>query len=164
MRKITVVLIAISMMLVTTTALASKPTQHIYMTMKTPVPTGPYPWVDDGAWGIVNVNDNNGHFVFNGHELCYGDGYTLVYYYEVWPEGIYLGEGIVNCEGNIHIDGYLPDCLPVYDYGTPTSGEYDGLGGKIWLIPTGYITGNIDGVVSFSWHPLEFLFETSLLR
>jgi len=141
---------------------AVMPTQHIYMTMKTPVPTGPYPWVD-GAWGRLNVNNNHQNFVFNGHELCPGDEYTLMYYYEVWPEGIYLGEGTINCEGDIHIDGYLPDCLPTYDYGTPTSDEYDGIGGKVWLIPSEYVTDGSNGLVTFSWHPTEILFETSLL-
>jgi hypothetical protein len=54
-----------------------------------------------------NLSGSTFDFVFNGHGLVPGTDYTLVYYKDPWPGVPFgcLGTGIVDGEGNIHIEG-----------------------------------------------------------
>ena len=137
---------------------------HLYLYEKAPVELGAWPIVEGGAWGKINyklLGDTFKQFVFNGHELPAGVEYKLIAYKEPWPGVglIILGSGSSDEYGDVHIKG-TSGALPVSQYPTPTSDEYDGCGSKIWLVLADDVTA--EGMVG--WRPDAYLFESDLIR
>ncbi len=129
---------------------------HLYLYEKDPVT-----WEiveEDGAWGKMkyNISGPEFDFVFNGHGLEPDKMYTLIYYPDPWPgEGlIYLGEGTVNEEGNIHI----AESVDTGDF--PIEGD-ENEGAKIWLV----LSDDVDcgTKIMTGWNPTEYLFEGELI-
>ena len=135
---------------------------HLYLYEKTPATEGAWPIVEGGAWGKMTYKllGNTFDFVFNGHELPIGQAYKLIGYKEPWPgEGlIILGSGSSNEYGDVHIKG-TSGALPVSQYPTPTSDEYNNCGSKIWLVLADDVTAG--GMVG--WRPEAYLFEDNLI-
>jgi hypothetical protein len=153
-----IILVAICLMLMTTTIVSAakpKPVQQIDLVQKN---TTTWEIIEGGAWGKLIINENNNLFVFNAHLLNPGDEWVLVNWPESWPNAPFIGSGVVNDEGNLHIMGDMPSLTFV----TYTYGEYAGqTGAKIWLIHAhdyNFATQQIYG-----WSPVGWLFETSLL-
>ena len=143
--------------------------EHLYLYEKNPVEEHAWPIVEDGAWGkMTALRFYKMFFVFNGHQLVEGTGYTLISYKEPDPAGswpatgcVILGTGTADTDGNVHIMGLMPD-LVINDYtdGTPTSDEYKGqIGAKIWLV----LTSDMEGPDISGWNPAAYLFEGKLL-
>lgn len=129
---------------------------QLYLVEK--VPSGEWPTVEDGAWGKLSYNMASGRFVFNGHGLAAGEGYTLINFARVgteWPASVnVLGDGMANAGGNVHIAGnYAYDQLDP-DTTPGSSGAY-----KIWLVLTSDLADN----TLLGWNPTEYLFEAELL-
>jgi len=132
---------------------------HLYLYEK----SGDPDWiiVGDGAWGKMkyNLSGEEFKFVFNGHGLEVGYGYTLIYYPDPWPGNglICLGSGIVNEEGNIHI----AESLDTGDL--PAVGDTTPLGGaKIWLVLSADV--DCDNQLMIGWNPTEYLFEGEVIN
>ena len=55
----------------------------------------------------MNINTNNGKFVFNAHKLEPETSYVLVCYQDEWPgtDSLLLGSATSEEQGNIHIKG-----------------------------------------------------------
>lgn len=130
---------------------------HLYLHEK-----DPETWeiVEPGAWGKMkyNMSGDEFDFVFNGHDLKgeIGTEYTLIYYPDPWPGTglIYLGNGTVNEEGNIHIaESVEIESLPIED------DENDGA--KIWLVLSDDV--DCDACEMVGWTPTEYLFEYDLI-
>ena len=169
-----VIVVLISLLTLSTALAAGKNGQagkskvgHLYLyekdsTKADPV-TGAWPIVEGGAWGKMNyklLGDTFKQFVFNGHELPAGVEYKLIAYKEPWPgEGlIILGSGTSNEYGDVHIMG-TSGALPVSEYPTQTSNEYNDCGSKIWLVLADDVTAG--GMVG--WRPDAYLFEGDLI-
>ncbi len=137
---------------------------HLYLYEKIPGPVviPPEPWkiVDGGAWGrmVYNLSGSEFDFVFNGHELAMGVGYTLIYYPDPWP-GIglkILGSGIADEGGDVHIKGKVATGdLPIAG---DLNIEYGGA--KIWLV----LSDDLGPEGWRGWNPTEYLFENSLIN
>jgi len=135
-------------------------TGHLYLYEKDP---STWVIVDGGAWGKMkyNLSGPTFDFVFNGHELNPGGGYTLIYYPDKtgnpWPrvDVICLGSGTANGGGNVHIrdsadTGDLPDSTVDINPGA-----------KIWLVESGAV--DCDTNTMSGWNPTEYLFEYDLI-
>ena len=116
---------------------------------------GSWDIIEDGAWGKLkyNLEGPTFDFVFNGHGLEPGTGYTLIYYgneeyNDVWPWATCLASGVVNEEGDIHLAGS-------FDFG------YDLTGAKIWLVLSGDV--DCDAGKMTGWNPTEYLFEYDVI-
>jgi hypothetical protein len=133
--------------------------QQLYLVEK--IPSGSWPIVEGGAWGKMTYDVVSGDYVFNGHGLVVGTEYALINFAredEPWPADIIiLGIGTANGGGNVHIaDNYDYTLLKIDQ--TPFSG--DPAGYKIWLVPTGDLTGE---TLLSGWSPEEYLFEADLI-
>jgi len=143
MRKIFLAVLICTLLL--TTVLAVKPAvlpasdvRHLYLYEKTPAD---WSIVDGGAWGKMMYSSN---FVFNGHGLVAGTGYTLVRYKgTIWPTVECLTSGTSNNGGNINLAGGI--------------GSY---GDKVWLVLSSDVDCNIGAMTA--WNPTEYLFENNL--
>ncbi len=112
-----------------------------------------------GAWGKMTYNVATGDFVFNGHGLDAGRGYTLINFARigsVWPAHINeLGAGTANGGGNVHIEGTFAYANLEGDTTPATPGVF-----KIWLVPT--LDIDINGDLA-GWTPEEYLFEADVI-
>ena len=134
--------------------------QVVRLVEKTAVDTGAYPIIPNGAFGMFQYKAEG--FKFVGQKLAPVE-YTLINYVEPWgtPVGI-LGKGTPDIRGKLVIEGGAVALIySDYTLGTPTSDEYagQGLGAKIWLVPTSDLTGNLFN----AWNPTTYLFETTLI-
>jgi hypothetical protein len=131
---------------------------HLYLYEKDP---DTWEIVEDGAWGKMkyNMSGDEFKFVFNGHGLEPEADYTLIYYPDGWPgEGlIYLGNGTVNEEGNIHIAESVDD---TGDLPSESDDNYPD-GAKIWLVLSADV--DCDNHLMIGWDPTEYLFEYDLI-
>ena len=118
--------------------------KHLYLFEK----NNAYLFVEDGAWGKLNIDK----CIFNAHHLEKCVSYTLTIYSGCY--NVYLGEGVTDNEGNIHI---------IYSYEALSEvpvvlRKPDG-SVAIWLVLTedlacsGYVRTFI------RWRPVEYLFE-----
>ena len=123
--------------------------------------------MEDGAWGKLMYQEDK--FVFNGHKLVPGEGYTLISYKESNGVGsVELGTGTADEFGNVNIKGVMDSVIN--DYPSDSIGDYKGVSGaKIWLVPSYKLTVSPEGYVTmFNWgsYPAgvtEMLFETKLI-
>lgn len=124
--------------------------QFLYLYEKNP---SDWTFVWDGAWGKLkgNVAGDSFKFVFNGHLLQPGEGYSLIYYPEpqtTWPWPVtVITSGEANSEGDVHLKGMV-------DLGEDLTNA------KIWLVLTDDI---VDGSLS-GWNPSDYLFEHNLIN
>lgn len=122
---------------------------HLYFSEKVEG-DNPCDWdIVDGAWGKMkyNLSGEELEFVFNGHGLVPGEGYTLVYYPDPWPPNglICLGSGTANKGGEVHIasscnTGDLPIDTDYNKTGANPCLNDIGTGAKIWLVPSGDVS------------------------
>jgi hypothetical protein len=142
---------------------------HLYLYEKTPQPLPSpdgWPIVAGGAWGkmIYNLSGNEFEFVFNGHKLPIGQGFSLISYQDPWPGSgsVILGTGVTNGGGNVHIQGTYQNCLPVFTY--PSGDEYaEQTGSKIWLVLSRDMA-TTEGGGMVAWTPDAYLFESALIN
>jgi hypothetical protein len=115
------------------------------------VAKNPSDWtVVPGMSGKLNYGTNA--FVFNGQGLTVGTDYSLISYKEPWPgtDSVLLGTGVADAYGDVHIMGAMTTVCNAYG---------DSTGAKIWLVPTGDMSGG-----SFiAWNPTQYLFESNLI-
>lgn len=133
------------------------PIAHLYLYEK-----DPESWeiVDGGAWGKMKYNQYGAdfNFVFNGHDLEPGYGYTLIYYPDPWPGAglICLGDAIADVGGNVHIQG----SVDTGDMPSMNDENFD-TGAKIWLVLSDDVDCMMAGMIG--WNPTEYLFEYDLI-
>jgi hypothetical protein len=139
--------------------------QFVNLIEKTPVPTGAYPWVTDGASGkLMYKASPKPMFVFNAQGMAPATEYALISYAEPWGSvSNVLGTAVSDDAGDVHIKGtWNVNNLVCNEYPTPTSEEYSGTGSKIWLVPTSDFT--VSTGLFTAWNPTEYLFETKLVN
>ena len=141
----------------------------LYLFQKT-ADVGPWPVVQDGAWGDMKYNlfGDKFNFTFKGRQLNPGTDYTLIYYPDPWPGTnlICLGAGVANRGGNLSIFKFD------FDIGTSLPAEYDAnyspispsgaVGAKIWLV----LSSDVDCANRYmiGWTPDQYLFEYNLIN
>jgi hypothetical protein len=133
------------------------PIAHLYLYEK-----DPESWeiVDGGAWGKMKYNQygTDFNFVFNGHDLEPGYGYSLIYYPDPWPGTglVCLGDAIADVDGNVHIQG----SVDTGDMPSMNDENFD-IGAKIWLV----LSDDVDCIMAgmIGWNPTEYLFEYDLI-
>jgi hypothetical protein len=130
---------------------------HLYLWEKNPAI---WQIIEDGSWGKMkyNLSGEEFEFVFNGHSLQEGAGYTLIYYPDPWPGQnlICLGSDTVNNGGNVHIKESVDTCdLPSEDDANYPDGA------KVWLVLSEDVDCQEKRMVG--WNPTEYLFEYQLI-
>ncbi len=159
----------------------------LYLFEKTPPPTtgqpvGPWPIVQNGAWGRISYNlwGPTFDFVFHGRRLAPGAQYTLIYYPDPWPGDnlICLGSGAANGGGNLLIKGkkVIETGLPAPNdanwtpcgKGDPALCDSGAVGAKIWLVLSSDVDCEGDPEQDIQphmigWNPTEYLFEYNLI-
>lgn len=122
-------------------------------------------FITDSAWGRFKFSEKKGgiSWLFNGHNstgefFTEGGAYSLVVYWNDWPDVYCLGTGTVSL-GDIHIKGFLTES----DFNTLKDLIGDGPV-KVWLVPgsnsncSGMGEGDLIG-----WDCEMYLFEHHLI-
>lgn len=118
----------------------------------------------DGAFGNLLIKDDG--FMFIGHDLpvLEDEGeYSLISYNEPWGDPVkVLGSGTADEKGKLKITGdFGKEDLICNDYEGMDKGDYHtGTGSKVWLVPSGDLTGNYFN----AWNPNTYLFENRLVN
>ncbi len=116
----------------------------------------------EGPWALLIYRWESPAFdyVFNAHELFPGDAHTLTYQPQAAEEPILpapgvicLGEGEVNDEGNLHLEG-------VIEIETDLPADYDANEEEaiLALVPSADVDCDLGEMVA--WFPEEYLFGT----
>ena len=163
----------IALMLMASTVLAVKPNgpaavnglehpgvaSQLYLYQKCPSGGPNCPWDDSSLWGAAwgKMTFDDSSFVFNGHGLVAGTGYSLIYYPD--PRlGVgckVLGTSMANGGGNVNVAGS-------FDFSSiPVSGDTNSPKSKIWLVLSDDVVDCDYGMNG--WNPTSYLFESALI-